>query len=442
MTMNKGSLDYWRNYFGAANSDIFGIIDHAIMVAASDCPKEFKLRRDGIAERLFSCRLSRCLGCERVELAVSVVDDHGHGGGGDKSGFDGDGVEFEFEAGLSKESKVNSSRNDHGEMNMNHVSNYSYGDAEALTDEIEEESRYVEEVFRIKELLLNCEEESDSVLFESLRRLQLMGLSVDLLKATEIGKAVYPFRKHGSRDICQLARTLVDGWKEMVKEWFKATTPIAGSEGTPDSVNPSDIEDVEDEEGLPSPPMDEGALFAAPTGSMELSQFFDGMDDYGNPRQSGEFKKNTAKRKPQASNEANTIAKDSKGQQANKNEADGRLNKPAIADSGPGRPPKSTMPKKGNIESKMQQNIVKSGTPRKPQIRQLDKLKSSDEAEVMKLEVTKRKLQERYQQAENAKRQRTVQVMELHDLPKQGVGYRNLRGKPGNFKRQLAHGRR
>jgi len=46
---------------------------------------------------------------------------------------------------------------------------------------------------------------------------------------------------------------------------------LIGSEGTPDSVNPSVVED-EDEEGLPSPPMDEGALFAAPTGSMELSQ--------------------------------------------------------------------------------------------------------------------------------------------------------------------------
>lgn len=44
---------------------------------------------------------------------------------------------------------------------------------------------------------------------------------------------------------------------------------LIGSEGTPDSVNPSV---VDDEEGLPSPPMDEGALFAAPTGSMELSQ--------------------------------------------------------------------------------------------------------------------------------------------------------------------------
>ena len=44
---------------------------------------------------------------------------------------------------------------------------------------------------------------------------------------------------------------------------------FVGSEGTPDSVKPSV---VDEEEGLPSPPMDEGAFFAAQTGSMELSQ--------------------------------------------------------------------------------------------------------------------------------------------------------------------------
>ncbi|XP_014514874.1 probable mediator of RNA polymerase II transcription subunit 26b [Vigna radiata var. radiata] len=445
LRMNKGSLDYWRNYFGAANSDIFGIIDHAIMVAASDCPEEFRMRRDGIAERLFSSRLSRCLGCERVELSVPVDDD----GGGCKNGFEGTGAEFESEAGASKESKVNSaSVDDPGVTNTNRASNYSYGEAEALTDEIEEESQYVEEVFRIKDVLLNCEEESDSVLFDSLRRLQLMELTVDLLKATEIGKAVNPLRKHGSSDICLLARTLIEGWKEMVDDWVKATTAIAGSEGTPDSVNPSVIDD---EEGLPSPPMDEGALFAPPTGSMELSQFFDGMDDDGNPRHSGEFMKNrdhgrspSLKRKPQASNGANIVAKDGgKGQQAKKNEVAVRPNKPAISDSGPGRPPKSTMQKKGSIEPKVQQNTVKNTIPKNPHVRQLDKPRCSDDASVqVKLEASKRKLQERYQQVENAKRQRTVQVMELHDLPKQGIGHRNPHVKPGNQKRQWGHGRR
>jgi hypothetical protein len=131
------------------------------MVAASDCPKEFRLRRDRIAERLFSCRLTRCSGCDRVELAVPAGEEEendGDDGGCKSSEFDRDGCEFE--AGGSKESKANSSRDDQAEMmNMNQVINYSYGEAEALTDEIEEESQIVEEVLRIKEILYNSEEE-------------------------------------------------------------------------------------------------------------------------------------------------------------------------------------------------------------------------------------------------------------------------------------------
>ncbi|KAJ7976568.1 Transcription elongation factor [Quillaja saponaria] len=414
MAMKSGSLDYWRNYFRGANCDIFDIIDCAIMVAASDCPKEFRLRRDRIAEMLFSCRLNRCLGCNRVELAVPADGEDG----GCKSGCDRDGGEFE--SGASKESKVNSSRDDHGEMNMNQVSNYSYGDAEALTDEIEEQSQVFGEVLRIKEVLFNREEESDSVLFDSLRRLQLMDLTVDTLKATEIGKVVNALRKHGSKQIRNLARILIDVWKEMVDEWANATANIAGTEATPESTNPSAVdreEEEEEEEGLPSPPMDEGAFFATQPTSMELSGFFDGMDDDGNPRNVGEFIKNRengrklsqdshsiTKRKQQTSNVANVVAKDSKIQQ---------------------------------------QKADRSAIQRRLPTGQQDKLKCSDEAAVqVKLEATKRKLQERYQQAENAKKQRTIQVMELHDLPKQGMGHRHPHVKPGNHNRQWAHGRR
>lgn len=157
--MKSGSLDCWRSYFRSANSDIFDIIDHAIKVAASDCPKEFRLRRDGIAERLFSSKVTRCLGCDRLELAVSGDDEEEDGGC--KSDFDRDGGEVE--AGASKESKVHSSKDDHGEMNTNHVNNFSYGEAEALTDEIEEESQFVGEVLRIKETLHNSEVEVGSL---------------------------------------------------------------------------------------------------------------------------------------------------------------------------------------------------------------------------------------------------------------------------------------
>ncbi|KAA8517918.1 hypothetical protein F0562_015394 [Nyssa sinensis] len=252
MSMKSGNIDKWRDYFRTANSDIFDIIEHAIIVAASDCPKEFRFRRDRIAETLFSCKLIRCFGCDRIELAVPGDDEDECC----KSGFDRD------------------------------VSNYSFGEAEALTVEIEEQSQIIGEVLRIKEIIENSQNESESVLLDSMRRLQLM-VSVDTLKATEIGKAVNGLRKHGSEQIRDLARMLVRLWMHMVDEWVNATEAIAGAEGTPESVNPSV---VDEEEGLPSPPLDEGAFFA--NTSIELSQFFDGMDDDGNPRNNGEFNKN------------------------------------------------------------------------------------------------------------------------------------------------------
>ncbi|MED6162090.1 hypothetical protein PIB30_067051 [Stylosanthes scabra] len=409
------SLDHWRSYFRScsASSDIFEIIDHAIMVAASDCPKEFRLRRDRIAEMLFSCKLRRCIGCDKVELSVPGDD---AGGGVYVSGDDDDDGDFksgfhrnrvgagEFEAGASKESKVNSSKDDIddlGDMDVNKVrSKYSFGEAEALTYEIEEQSQFFDEVLRIRGILRNHQEEPDAVLFESLRRLQLMELTVDCLKETEIGKAVIPLRKNASKDIRQLARKLIDDWKEMVDEWVNATatTAIAGSEGTPDSVNPSV---VDEEEGLPSPPLDDAAFLLSATGSIELSQFFDGMDDDGNPRQSGQFKnrengrkpsmdnQNIEKRKSQASNEMTTGV-------AKRNEPTVRPSRPATADSGSGRPPKSCMQQRSNAEPKPEQKVGNGTVTRKPPVEQQN---CSDDS--ARLEDAKRKLQERYQQAEN-----------------------------------------
>ncbi|XP_038904903.1 probable mediator of RNA polymerase II transcription subunit 26b isoform X2 [Benincasa hispida] len=450
MAAKSGSLDSWRNYFRNANSDIFGIIDYAILVAASDCPKEFRLRRDRIAEQLFSCRLTRCLGCDRVELAVAGDIDGDDGETGFKSDFAGDGCEFE--AGGSKESKVYSSRDDIGEMNCNRVSNFSFGEAEALTDEIEQESQIVGEVLRIKEILNNFEEESDSVLFESLRRLELMALSVDTLQATEIGKAVNGLRKHGSKHIRHLARVLIMEWKEMVDEWVKATAAV--QEVTPDSKNKSasvkEEDNYEEEEGLPSPPLDEAAFFTTQPTSMELSQFFDGMDDDGNPRNSGDFVKNrnnvrktsNGNQNPVRSNqqtalEVNVLAKENMTQMK---EQVVKPNRPSSnTNSGLLRPQKLSTEQKDNHE-KFQRKLDKPTIPKRNQ--QVN-YKCSDEVAVqVKLEATKRKLQESYQQAENAKKQRTIQVMELHDLPKQGLGHRNPHLKSGGYNRNWANGRR
>lgn len=158
MGVKPGALDDWRDYFRTSSSDIFDIIEHAIMVAASDCPQEFRIRRDRIAEKLFSCKLAKCVVCDNVELSVPAGGDGGDEVGGGCCKI----VKFEEGGGGSKGSKVNSCRDDQVvEMNvmMNQLSNYSFGEAEALTDEIEEESQIVGEVLRIKEILDNCQDE-------------------------------------------------------------------------------------------------------------------------------------------------------------------------------------------------------------------------------------------------------------------------------------------
>ncbi|KAL0383421.1 UNVERIFIED_CONTAM: putative mediator of RNA polymerase II transcription subunitb [Sesamum calycinum] len=338
------SLDKWREYFRSANSDIFDIIEHAILVAASDCPYDFKLKRDRIAERLFACKVTKCFGCERIELAVPTGDGVEKSEDKYKSGIEAGGSKD------TKESKVNSSSRDDDddddddddhrevmEMNVNQISNYSYGDVDALTDEIEEESQFFGEVLRIKEILDNNEEESDTLLFDSLRKLQLMPLSVETLKATEIGKSVNSLR-NSSKEIRNLVRTLIEDWKVMVDSWVNATAAIAGAEIATESVKTSV---VEEEEGLPSPPLDEGAFFATPT-SMELSQ-----------------------------------------KQALRLSPIGLL--------------------VVNLDQADQSLRAKSNGNNEASVR-------------MKLEAAKRKLQERYQEAENAKKQRTIQVVELRDL--------------------------
>ncbi|XP_077212408.1 putative mediator of RNA polymerase II transcription subunit 26b isoform X2 [Tasmannia lanceolata] len=436
MDMKSSTLDHWRKYFHSADSDIFEVIECGIMVAASDCPKEFLMRRDGIAEKLFSSHLTRCFGCNRIELVVPKEDDNkikeggfGGDGGSEGAGFGG------------KESKVNSSTTDREELN--HVSNCSYDVAEELTNEIEEQSQIIGEVLRIKAVLSNYQDESDGALFESLRRLQLMELSVETLKATEIGKAVNNMRKQGSKQIGHLARALIDGWKVVVDEWVKTAAAIAGD--SPESVNPSV---VDDEDGLPSPPLDDLAFF---TTSMDFSQFFDGMDDDGNFRSSGDVDKNREngriptsenhhpKRKQQSPHDA-SVPKEDKSLMK-KPEAVEKQTKPSKAHSGPGRPPKLSLEHKANGDTMLQRQSDLIPVQKKPLS---DKSKYSDELSVqVKLEASKRKLQEGYKQAENVKKQRTVQVMELRDLPKNvGSGHRNSHPKPGTQNRRLANGRR
>ncbi|CAF2359820.1 unnamed protein product [Brassica napus] len=429
MKPSSASLDSWREYFRRGDSDIFGIIDHAIMVAAADCPNRFKSRRDKIAELLFSCRVNRCTGCDHVELSVP-------GGDGEEEEANNIGdaaVDGGEEAGGSKESKANSSRGDN---------NHTYDDeAEALSDAIEEFSMVSKEVCRIKEILLNKDVESHSVILESLRKLKLMSLNVDILKSTEIGKAVNGLRKHGSDKIRQLAKTLIAEWKEIVDQWVSTTKEIAGAEGTPESANPSVVdEDEEEEEAFPSLPYDVD-IFTPEANGFEMlnGDFFDSLDFDGNLCNSGDYntsrekerrpQQNVAKRRPEGT------------QQTRIQDAPFRSIKPSShADE-------TRRPLKPNTEQRMKNEMVsvhKSEKPmiprRKPLARPTqEKLKGLDAD--AKFEFAKRKLQESYQHHENAKKQRTIQVLET--IPKQGNAQKPQLKRPGmNNNRNWANGRK
>lgn len=182
MDNNSASLDEWRIFFKTANADIFGIIENAIMVAAMDYPNELKQKKSSITELLFTCKVTRCFGCNSVELALpNVYADEV------EAMCKTNELNKEVETGKSNDTKPNGDGSDHFEMqlNANQMSNCSFGDAEALSDEIDQEFQTVTEVLRIKKILdnhgqevyifslvsLNC---SASLLFGIMRFLLIM----------------------------------------------------------------------------------------------------------------------------------------------------------------------------------------------------------------------------------------------------------------------------
>lgn len=77
----------------------------------------------------------------------------------------------------------------------------------------------VAEVLRIKEILEKSGTH-ESVMCDWLTKLQDMGLSIDTLDTTGVGKTVRALQKHGSKDVSHIAKTLIQRWKAMVDEYW------------------------------------------------------------------------------------------------------------------------------------------------------------------------------------------------------------------------------
>ncbi|KAK1678426.1 hypothetical protein QYE76_039274 [Lolium multiflorum] len=430
--MAPPSMDYWVGFFRGAGENIFDAIDAAIDVAASDHPAALRARRDAIAERLYTALL--VVSTARPP-ASAVAAAAARPQAGAPASEPQPQAQLLPEGAGSVPSLCSSDR------------------AEAITDDGaprrgDDDAAVVAEAERIKAVLLNHQEKSEAALLELLRRLQQLEFTVDTLKVTEIGKAVTSLRKHSSKQIRHLVRLLIGGWKSIVDEWM--STGGGGDaivDHTPQSMHPSSLE--QEDRGLSTPSMDDGSLFATPSTSIRLSEdnqgsrMFDGMDDDGNARNSGQRypgNQEPIRRPPQPMaqqydpdqswRQEQSAARQSRPQELTNGQTREQfiatmLARPSSgAESGPGRPQVRPKQQQGALAAQGKPQPAPSDKPADANsIRaKLDLAKNAklEMATNSKLEVTKRKLQEGYQEFDNAKKQRTVQMMDPQSTQKQG----------------------
>jgi len=339
--------------------------------------------------------------------------------------------------------------------------------AEAIADDAAPrcDDPVLAETERIKAVLLGGQDKSESELLELLRRLQELDLAFDTLDVTAIGKAVSNFRKHSSKQIRTLVRSLIEyamnhrGWKRTVDVWI-ARRGEAVVDQTPQSMGPSSLEDQEDR-GAAFTHMDEGDLFATPSTTIRLSEenpaskFSDATEGDGGivnntSRDCGErypSNQETARRPPPMGQQRYDDPgpcwrqEPSSGQTKEQFVAEMLARPSSAAGSGPGRPQQARprQQRQEDASSPAQgsrpQSSAASDKPVAQQQPDANSVRAKLElAKNAKLEAAKRKLQEGYQEFDNAKKQRSIQMVDPQNLPKQANSTRNFQpsGKPRN----------
>ncbi|CAL4964118.1 unnamed protein product [Urochloa decumbens] len=291
------SMEPWRELF--RGRDIYDVIGNAILIAATDSPKEFRRRRDGIVEQIYTAPASA--------IAIPATLQGRSSAGGEVSGSALQQVVSVSEKGskvasctvaepteepeadeIDDEGAIvaDKQRNGYGDNSGHAVSESGIDWLQTLADEMDEEAQEINEVLRIKEILLNHHEQSTDILFDSLRRLQLMHLTADKIKSTEIGRAVAALSKHKLQKIRMLVRETIKGWKAVVDDWIAATkATVDGDSSECYSYKSQDISNqlAAEDGGLAVPPMDVEALFLVShaTAMQNVSEFLHGMDDDG-----------------------------------------------------------------------------------------------------------------------------------------------------------------
>ncbi|XP_057835553.2 probable mediator of RNA polymerase II transcription subunit 26c [Cryptomeria japonica] len=303
-----GLVEEWRMFFESAESDICSLIEHAIDVAACDCPQELVKRRDKIAEMVYASR--------------SSAEDEDDG--------------------------IHKKVNDIAER----INSY-----QTITVPVPKECEIVKEVFNIKHILSN-QDESENQLGDSLRRMESMALSIEILKETMIGRNVKCLQKHKSKPISSMAKKLVRRWREVADEWMKSAGEVA---------------------------VDTMAAAVEQIHNHRIEQPFK-LDDR-------QYSKQETK-----SGAQNHIVINHRRRRV--------------------------VSQKQNLHQKLDFN--KPSSLPLPSSHKSNSPALDDKSVRERIEGAKRRLQEGYRQAEKVKKQRTVQLIEIKDLPKQLDGSKRL----------------
>lgn len=240
------SMDQWRAFFAQADSDLWTIIDQAILLAASDFPEEFKHKRCEIAETLFAKRSwppersieATMLSGSVVTNATAFVQEGSHhhicGQEADTSKHV-QTAEIECKAedtySLGSDSKASAvDRLVLGDDYRSAAPDTCVGHRDGFKGKttiqdlrgVDMDHTNQQKVSMIKDKIMDSSNQSDDEILQSLKALDDLHIDVKILKATDVGRAVNKFRKHSSVSIRNLSKQLVRTWKGMVDEWVNS----------------------------------------------------------------------------------------------------------------------------------------------------------------------------------------------------------------------------
>ncbi|KAK8450059.1 hypothetical protein SEVIR_7G304400v4 [Setaria viridis] len=229
-------------------------------------------------------------------------------------------------------------------------------DADGLGED-DDDAGVESKILAIRDFLEDPDQSEDEMV-SLLQNLADMDITYKALQETDIGRHVNGLRKHPSGEVRQLVKLLVRKWKEIVDDWVRLHNSAGdGGDGdSPDKVQPKNHQSTKasDFKYSPSPQSHNG--------------FSSERSIYQNSVESTMEKRRTS---------------------------------PAPAYH-------NTKPNNNSNYSTTSSSVL-ARTMREQKYTLMDP---------GKLDSARKRLQENYQEAQNAKKQRTIQVMDIHDIPK------------------------